>query len=231
MQTLFWFMINKHFSISDLPLQKIWYVWTEKPPFYQEYLPTFGPLPLSRCHIYRGEHSGALVKIKSCLVLSPGTKAPWYFGWLWIGYIVLHSAATDILPVCVASVIVFAVVCWGGGIGGSGTNKLNKLERKASSVVEMEPDSVEAEKRKRGKLQVILENPPRPCWAEAAQEHVQSQTHPAMCLKAFGCHSAIKPHNSTATHRWTLNLYFKKELLHILHILYIVHFWKNCFVL
>uniref|UniRef100_A0A3Q3W0T8 DM2 domain-containing protein n=1 Tax=Mola mola TaxID=94237 RepID=A0A3Q3W0T8_MOLML len=41
----------------------------------------------------------------------------------------------------VASVIFFAAVCWGGGIGSSGVNKLNKLVKKASSVVGMELDS------------------------------------------------------------------------------------------
>ena len=56
----------------------------------------------------------------------------------------------------VASVIFFGVACWAGG-----TNKLNKLERKASSVVGMELDCVEAvtEKRMRGKLKAIMDNP------------------------------------------------------------------------
>ena len=42
----------------------------------------------------------------------------------------------------------------GGGIGSGGAIKLNKLVRKASSVVGMKPDSVEAvtERRMSGKL-------------------------------------------------------------------------------
>ncbi|XP_053508024.1 uncharacterized protein LOC128624412 [Ictalurus furcatus] len=43
----------------------------------------------------------------------------------------------------VASVIFFAGVCWGGGIGTCGANKLGKLVKKASSVVGMELDGVE----------------------------------------------------------------------------------------
>ena len=49
----------------------------------------------------------------------------------------------------VASVTFFAAVCWGGGIRSCGENKLNKLVRKASSVVGMEVDSVEDERKAR----------------------------------------------------------------------------------
>ena len=43
----------------------------------------------------------------------------------------------------VASVTFFAAARWGGGIGTCGENQLNKLVRKAISVVGMELDSVE----------------------------------------------------------------------------------------
>ena len=77
----------------------------------------------------------------------------------------------------VASVIFFAVVCRGGGIGTCGANKLGKLVRKVSSVVGMEMDSVEAETemRMRGKLKTTMDH-------HSHQEHVQPQTHPATCL-------------------------------------------------
>ena len=60
-----------------------------------------------------------------------------------------------------ASVIFFAAVCWGGGIRSGGAIKLNKLVRKASSVVGVKMDSMEVvtERRKRVKLQAIMDNP------------------------------------------------------------------------
>ena len=44
----------------------------------------------------------------------------------------------------VASVLVFAVVCWGSSIGDSDTNRLIKLIRKAGSVVGCKQDTLEA---------------------------------------------------------------------------------------
>ena len=77
---------------------------------------------------------------------------------------------------------------------------------KVSSVVGMKLDSVEAvtERRMRGKLQAIMDNPFHPLYAraEATQEHVQPQTHPTICLKALGgpiILSAIRLHNTPAT--------------------------------
>ena len=71
----------------------------------------------------------------------------------------------------VASAISFAAVCWGGGIGSGGASKLNKLVRKVSSVVGMKLDGVEAviERRMRGKLQAIVDNPSHPLYAELRQ--------------------------------------------------------------
>ena len=61
----------------------------------------------------------------------------------------------------VTSIIFFAAVCWGGGIRSNGANKLNKLVRKASSVVGMKLDSVEVvtEWRIKRKLKVVMNNP------------------------------------------------------------------------
>ena len=44
----------------------------------------------------------------------------------------------------VASVFFFAVVCWGSSIGASDTNRLNKLIRKAGSVIGCKQDTLEA---------------------------------------------------------------------------------------
>ena len=44
----------------------------------------------------------------------------------------------------VASVLFFAVVCWGSSIGASDTNRLNKLIRKAGSVIGCKQDTLEA---------------------------------------------------------------------------------------
>ncbi|KAK0149865.1 hypothetical protein N1851_009389 [Merluccius polli] len=62
-------------------------------------------------------------------------------------------------------------MCWGGGIGSGGASKLNKLVRKASPVVGMKLDCVEAvtERRMRGKLQAIMDNPSHPLYAELRQ--------------------------------------------------------------
>lgn len=68
----------------------------------------------------------------------------------------------------VASVIFFAAVCWGGAISSSGAIKLNKLVRTSSSLVGMKLDNVEAvtERKMRGKLQAIMDNPSHPLYVE-----------------------------------------------------------------
>ncbi|XP_051257592.1 uncharacterized protein LOC127364239 [Dicentrarchus labrax] len=105
----------------------------------------------------------------------------------------------------VASVLFFAVVCWGGGICTGCANKLSKLVRKASSVVGMELDSVEAvtEKRMRGKLKAIMDNPSHPLYTELRQLRSTFSyrlTQPR-ASKRFGgsfVPSAIRLHNATA---------------------------------
>ena len=71
------------------------------------------------------------------------------------------------------STSLFATVCWGGGIRSYGENNLNKLVRKASSVVGMEVDSVEAvtEKRLRRKLEAIMESPSYLFYADPGTLH------------------------------------------------------------
>ena len=71
----------------------------------------------------------------------------------------------------VASTLFFAGACWGGGIKAGESNRLNKLVRKASSVVGLELDSLEVvvERRMRDKFKSILGNPSHPLHAELWQ--------------------------------------------------------------
>ena len=64
----------------------------------------------------------------------------------------------------VASALFFAVACWGGNAGTTGAGKLNKLVKKAGSVVGASLESLEevAEQRTRRKLQAILSNNTHP---------------------------------------------------------------------
>ena len=68
----------------------------------------------------------------------------------------------------VASALFFAVACWGGGIKAGDANRLNKLVKKAGSVVGVKLDSLEvvAERRMRGMINAILENPSHPLHEE-----------------------------------------------------------------
>ena len=101
----------------------------------------------------------------------------------------------------VASVIFFAVVCWGGGIGTCGANKPGKLVRKASSVVGMELDSVEAvtEKSMRRKLKTTMDHHSHPLYVELRQlrstfSHRLIQPRASKCLEGSLCH---QPSDST----------------------------------
>ena len=71
----------------------------------------------------------------------------------------------------VASTLFFAGACWRGGFTAGESNRLNKLVRKASSVVGLELDSLEVvvERRIREKFKSILGNPSHPLYAELRQ--------------------------------------------------------------
>ena len=58
----------------------------------------------------------------------------------------------------VASVLFFAVVCWGSSIGASDTNRLNKLIKKAGSVIGCKQDTTLVERRTLNKLLSIMDN-------------------------------------------------------------------------
>lgn len=64
----------------------------------------------------------------------------------------------------VASGLFFTVVCWGSSIGASDTNRINKLIRRAGSVIGCKQDTVEAvvERRTLNKLFSIMDNPDQP---------------------------------------------------------------------
>ena len=101
------------------------------------------------------------------------------------------------------SLIVFTVLCWGGGIRTCGANTLGKLVRKASSVVGVELDSVEAvtEKRMRGKLKDIMDDPCHPFyaklrWLKRMISHRLTRPHAS---RDSLVPSAIRLHNITAS--------------------------------
>ena len=64
----------------------------------------------------------------------------------------------------VASALYIAVVCWGSSIGAGDTSRLNKLIRKAGSIIGCKLDSLEkvVERRTLKKLLSILDNPDHP---------------------------------------------------------------------
>ncbi|KAL3050687.1 hypothetical protein OYC64_012664 [Pagothenia borchgrevinki] len=64
----------------------------------------------------------------------------------------------------VASALFFAAVCWGGSIRDSDTSRINKLIRKAGSVIGIKLDPFEAvvERRTLNRLLSIMDNPTHP---------------------------------------------------------------------
>ena len=76
----------------------------------------------------------------------------------------------------VASVILFAAVCW--GIRASNTNRLDKIIKKAGSVLGCRLDSFETEVERRtlNKLLSIMNNDQHPSHSRQTAEHLLSQT-------------------------------------------------------
>ncbi|KAL3063508.1 hypothetical protein OYC64_003138 [Pagothenia borchgrevinki] len=64
----------------------------------------------------------------------------------------------------VASALFFAAVCWGGSIRDGDTSRINKLIRKAGSVIAIKLDPFEAvlERRTLNRLLSIMDNPTHP---------------------------------------------------------------------
>ena len=64
----------------------------------------------------------------------------------------------------VASAIFYGVVCWGSSISGADRKKLDKLIRKASSVLgrPLDPAEVVGERRMMAKLSSMMENDSHP---------------------------------------------------------------------
>ena len=55
-----------------------------------------------------------------------------------------EQEVVHLLPVCRCQSLFYAAVCWGSSIGAANTNQLNKLIRKAGSVIGCKMDTVEA---------------------------------------------------------------------------------------
>ena len=64
----------------------------------------------------------------------------------------------------VASVLFYAAVCWGGSVMDKDAKRLNKLVKKAGSVLGERPDSLESvvERCTNNKLQAIMDNVSHP---------------------------------------------------------------------
>ena len=79
----------------------------------------------------------------------------------------------------VASAIFFAVVCWGTGVKAKDTNRLNKLIRKAASVVSSQLATLKevVEPRMKNKMLVIMDKNSQPLYeTENSEEQLQPQT-------------------------------------------------------
>ena len=76
----------------------------------------------------------------------------------------------------VCSVIVFASVCWGGNVSVRDTGRLNKLIKKASSVVGLSLDQIEVlvERRLASKCTAILLDPEHPLNSTLMDLRIQS---------------------------------------------------------
>ena len=87
----------------------------------------------------------------------------------------------------VASVLFFAVVCLGSSIGASDTNRLNKLMKKAGSVIGCKQDTLEAvmERRTLKKLLLIMDNSLHPLQLTLFR---QRSTFSSPLRSATACH-------------------------------------------
>ena len=111
---------------------------------------------------------------------------------------------TQFYHTVVAGAVFYAVAVWGSGLRRADRDKLNKIVRKANSVVGGGLNSLEtvAESRVRGKLLSILDNPSHPLFNELSQrKSVFSQrlTLPRIRTDRFGgsfVPAAIKLFNS-----------------------------------
>ena len=107
----------------------------------------------------------------------------------------------------VASAIFYAVVCWGCGSTERDRKRLNKLVRRASSVLDCPLDSIEevGERRMLAKLTSIMDNTSHPLHAtiSALSSSFSSRLLHPQCKKERYCRSfipsAIRQFNSTIT--------------------------------
>ncbi len=107
----------------------------------------------------------------------------------------------------------FVAVSWDGGINAGEASRINKLVRKASSVVGLEVDSLEsvAVRRMKDKIKSHPRQPlsSSPWWAVADRQLIQQTDHPTQvdnrALQALICHQTVQqqwrpqtitPHNT-----------------------------------
>ncbi|KAI4898558.1 hypothetical protein NFI96_004317 [Prochilodus magdalenae] len=87
----------------------------------------------------------------------------------------------------VASAIFYSVVCWGNSINKTAINKLNKLVKKAGSVIGLKLDTLEvvAEKRTLNKLLAVMDNASHPlhCAVEKQRSTFSGRLRQLRCAK------------------------------------------------
>lgn len=135
----------------------------------------------------------------------------------------------------VASVVFPAVACWGGGTRTCSANKLGELVRRARSVVGKELDSLEAvtEKRMRGRLRIIMDDPSHPLYVKLRwlrrRSRSHSSSHVPISHQTPQCHSTqylLPPltvtHNHTplivSLHMQSVHMYIYTEIYYITSI-------------
>ncbi|KAI4903673.1 hypothetical protein NFI96_008971 [Prochilodus magdalenae] len=114
----------------------------------------------------------------------------------------------------VASAIFYSVVCWGNSINKTAINKLNKLVKKAGSVIGLKLDTLEvvAEKRTLNKLLAVMDNASHPlhCAVEKQRSTFSGRLRQLRCAKERRVRSflptAIRLYNESPYSRNTTDL-------------------------
>ena len=112
-----------------------------------------------------------------------------------------------------ASALYFTIVCWGSSIGAGDTNRLNKLVKKAGSIIGCKQDYLEqvVERRTLKKLLSILDNPDHPLHhllqgqrSTFSKRFLQLRCHKDRYRKTF-LPTAIRLYNKSSLARSSVN--------------------------
>ncbi|KAI4898937.1 hypothetical protein NFI96_007064 [Prochilodus magdalenae] len=122
----------------------------------------------------------------------------------------------------VASAIFYSVVCWGNSINKTAINKLNKLVKKAGSVIGLKLDTLEvvAEKRTLNKLLAVMDNASHPlhCAVGKQRSTFSGRLRQLRCAKECRFRSflptAIRLYNESPYSRNTTDLLLSELYQH-----------------